>query len=659
MAMIAPSMSKVVAPGKDDSAKSEVNGAVRSVTYTVSRIGTSYLKPTDYSKLGQGDHTQIGINEWYIPRNVNYNDTIVHSSYPCVIAYNGYSDFLANQAKYKYLTASWTIHMFYRLQVDAENIAGLATGAGDDPWIVPILLSGGLAQDGGWVNMSLYQTYLTDQEFEDVQDGLHYANTYYGVDSANFSSYYHALASDGWFAEIQGTWDFSRRAAHKFMGLPATGDLRTEYDTASNASRTKNGQNIAWAWRAQWIADGDAGNPLDIYAAYDYSLYTGNGPVFIWLKLDPSSTADKLVLRFWSLSWGAEYLLGRYLEQVGIYKNWETSAEDWYLNGTFCPINGDIHEIKTSTYHMTAWKDPQAYNNPTWMLAPQHYDYTAEHLGDYWESQFDPYYWTYYADSYRPTIMCWAPGQVNYGNAVHYWATPRDWNLTADETLVVKLPTDTSWGIEPYWSGNYTVPGNAALEMQANGVSGELVLGHGYPASLYSPAYYNGATKTITIPGGSSWAPNPNPGYPSILETGSPLFYLDISPVSHYNLSIVEPGPYLAGQTYTLRVTPWDLSNNPVRCNQTVELPAVAGVTYGTTSHTFAWGEASWDTTVVFANPNTDYTLTSQDQYFYLDISDVFTIHVGNLIPEFPTLLIPVIGAVAMFVVFGKRKAKK
>jgi hypothetical protein len=121
----------------------------------------------------------------------------------------------------------------------------------------------------------------------------------------------------------------------------------------------------------------------------------------------------------------------------------------------------------------------------------------------------------------------------------------------------------------------------------------------------------------------------------------------------------VQAGPYYTGQAYILRVTPWTMTNTQAYCNQTVQLPAVSGVTYGTSSHTFAWNDTSWDTTVTFTTPNTDYTLTSRDAYFYLDITDTFTVHVGNAIPEFPTLLIPVIGAVAIFVVFGRRKTKK
>ncbi len=619
---------RTLTPEEDQTVDTEVGGTARNVVFEVSHIGESYLKPTDYSKLGRSDHSMPGVNQWYAARNAYYNDTIVHNSWPYVVAVNHYSSMLASQAKYRYLTSSWTTHMFFQLKVDAENISGLATGAQKDPWIVPIFHTGTDpdADDGGWVNMSLYQNYLTDQEFADIKAGTHYANTFYGVPAAEYASIWRYFPNDGYFSEIQGHWDFSRRAAHKFLGLPGTGSLITEYNAVGNVA-------IATSWENQWIADGDVGGPLDTYTAYDYSLLTGNGPVSIWVKLDAmNSTADKIALWFWSHTWGAEFLFERYLDVVGIERNFMQEREDWYLNGTFSPLNGDIHERMTTMYHMTAWSDKQSYNNPTWMLEPQHIDYTAERLTDIYISLFDPYYWTYYADSYRPTRMCYTPGVSAYGQRIHYWNTPMTWILTADQTLKIKLPSasQNGWGIEPYWSNNYSLPGLAVAEMLSNGVTGEFVLGHGYPSTLYSTTYYNPATKTITIPGGSTWPLNPNPAYPTIAESGSPLFYLDISPVSHYGMSIVEPGPYMTGQAYTLRVTPLNLTSMPVGCNQTVQLPAVAGVTYGASSHTFLWSESSWSTTVTFDGSYSNYTLTSQDAYFYLDIVDSLTVYVGG-----------------------------
>jgi len=298
-AMLAPLAKKgPAAPGDEMAAKIELGGA-RKVVYEIYDIGASYLKSTDYSKLGRHDHTKMGVNEWFGPRNTNYNDTIVKDVYPCVVSYDPYSANLKSGLP-KYDKARWTTHSFYTLKMVAENITGLATGDGSapaDPWMLPIMKGGPNPQNapGGWVNMSMYFTYLTSQEYNtDIRAGTHYANTHYGVSAADFSSTFpkNQYPNDGWFMEAQGHFDFNRAAAVKFLGLPGTGDLRTEF-------ATKGAQTIADAWEAEWIKDGDVGGPLDIYAAYDYHLYTGNGPVYIVVKLDTfNSTADKVAMWF-------------------------------------------------------------------------------------------------------------------------------------------------------------------------------------------------------------------------------------------------------------------------------------------------------------------------------------------------------------------------
>jgi hypothetical protein len=115
------------------------------------------------------------------------------------------------------------------------------------------------------------------------------------------------------------------------------------------------------------------------------------------------------------------------------------------------------------------------------------------------------------------------------------------------------------------------------------------------------------------------------------------------------------PSPIYAAQTYTLQVKPLNYTGAQAYCNQTVVLPAVAGVTYGASSHLFAWNETIWNTTVIFSAAGT-YDLESEDQYYYLDVTDLYQFIVSGVIPEFPTLLIPVIGAAAIFVVLRRRK---
>jgi len=634
-----------LAPENDRTCEVESGGAARSVTYTISNIGESYKKPTDYSMLGR--HDGPGLSQWWTTRDTNYNQTTVHNSYPYVVTYIP-GIFISGYPKPP--QTSWVTSSFYRLTVDAQNISGLATGANKDPWILPIM--GSKASDGGWVNMSLYFTYLSVQEFADIEAGVHYANTFYGLtgsDLANWTGQWQTLTNDGWFSELQGHFDFDRNAASKFLGL-SSGDSLVDQFNARGAN------SIASEWRQEWIDDGDVGGPLDIYAAYDYSLYTGNGPVSVHLKLDlENSTSDKLAVWFWSQTWGSECLMVRYLETVGIHKHWEPYMEDWYLNGTLGPTNGDIQSRQTSVFHLTAWRDtdPGSYLSPAWLLEPQHIDKTADYLGSNWVSQFDNYAWYYYGPYYKPTRICWNPGQEEYGSEVHYWQTPRTWDLASDETLVIKLPSDRQgWGIEPYHSSNHTIPGSAIGEMDSNAVNGEWVLGHGWPSTLYSRTYYDPATKTITIPGGSSWEPklNHDPAYRGLLtgevyEQGSPTFMLDISRVSHYSMAVVGSTQLIPGETYSLQITPLNLTMGQVACNQTVTLPAVAGVNYGENSHTFLWNESSWTTTIIFESEGS-YDLVSQDQYFYLDVTDIYSFAVVSgfvmkLVPGWNMVCVP------------------
>jgi len=74
--------------------------------------------------------------------------------------------------------------------------------------VVPIFHTGvdPDADDGGWVNMSLYQNYLTDQEVADIGNGLHYANSFYGVDAGTYWSTFHTLGSDGGGPRYKDRW---------------------------------------------------------------------------------------------------------------------------------------------------------------------------------------------------------------------------------------------------------------------------------------------------------------------------------------------------------------------------------------------------------------------------------------------------------------------
>jgi hypothetical protein len=569
----------------------------REVTYTMSHIGESYLKDSSLSAMGRHGDTP-GVSEWWPLRTVGYGDTVIHNAFPYTIGYNPNA---AANIYNKINHAGYIMVSFYRFEMNAQNLTSIATGPALDPKIIPLL--GNAADDGGNVQFNWYMTYLTSADVTSIQAGTHYANSYYGVTPAGVY-FAGAYVNDGWYFEHQGTMTLDRLGAHKFLALPATGDLRTEFATANVGGAL----NLSFA--AHYDSEGNPGAIYDTYANYDFST----DPVRYFLKADPTSTADSLTVRLWGYSWGIDALMLRYMEVTGLMNNINVWPEDWYLNGTLTSTYANIQSRMVTFDHITQWKDYSVYTG-AWMIEPVQSDWTySEGL---WMSRYNDY--DAYALNYRPGKEMWAPGSNFYGEddiyttaqstqGVAYWVTPRAWDLADGETIVVKL-ADAFWAIEPYKG--------VALEDFAKGVGGvlktaelmqhdywgEMVLGHGPDASLYSSTYYDPATKTITYAGPMTFADDNNGMHAALEQTGSPLIVLSVSEVSHYTMRIVEAGPYVSGVPYTLEVVAKNYTGVTVAdWNGTVNLALpMGGATLGATSHKYLVSEAGvWTTSITF-----------------------------------------------------------
>ncbi|HEX9907407.1 MAG TPA: hypothetical protein VGB78_02935, partial [Thermoplasmata archaeon] len=524
----------------------------REVTYTMSHIGESYLKDSSESAMGRhGD--MPGVSEWWPLRTVGYGDTVIHNSFPYAIGYN------PNAAANSYVRinhAGYIMVSFYRFEMNAQNVTSIATGIDLDPKIIPILNGGANPDgiDGGTVQFNWYMTYLTSADVTAIKAGTHYANTYYSVDPADVY-FAGAYSNDGWFFEHQGTITVDRAGADKFFGLPATGDLRDEF-TAANADGS-----LETAFAAHYDSEGNPGAIYDTYANYDFST----DPVVYILSLDPISSADSLTVRLWGYSWGMDALMLRYMDVTGLMSNWNVWPEDWYLNGTITSTQADIQSRMVTFDHMTQWKDYSVFTG-AWMMEPVHSDWTWSE--DLWVSRYNDY--DAYALTYRPGKEMWAPGSNFYGEddiyttgpttqGVAYWVTPKAWDLVAGETLVFKL-ADAFWAIEPYkgvaledFAKNVGGVQKIA-ELMQHDYWGEMVLGHGPDASLYSSTYYDSDTKTITYAGPMTFADDNNGMHAALEQTGSPLTVMAVSEVSNYTMRIVEAAPYYTGVAYTLEV---------------------------------------------------------------------------------------------------------
>jgi hypothetical protein len=490
----------------------EVESGGRETTYTIDHMFELYLKSHEPADLGRWNGT-MGLNDWWVNREVLYQEYQARSTFPFVLIFNPYSTQTTPDIDQGNSISTW-----YRQTIDAKNLTEIAAGPDLDPIFTPVL--GPTDAAGAWMNISWYSTYLENWELSAIRNGTHYANTYYGVPAATPRP----VSDDGYYNELQGILTFNRAAASKILGLSGTGDLRTQFSANDTA--------ITAAWFNDWVVEGGTGGAFDIFTAYDFHLNIQ----WLELSLDPSSTADSLVLRFWSISWGNEILLTRYMEAANVTRYWQGWPDDWYLNITIGPHRGSAHSRAVIGHHMYATKDTSSNING-WALEARHID----RLGSY---GMPPIRWTPFND-YDPdrtdvTHISWAPFTVNYGKPVSYANAPLHWNLTSGEKFVVRLPTSTSLpGYFPQASTSDVLGPSKLAEMAGNVTWGEMVAGNGYPNSGATNLknFYDKATKTYTLVGPLNFAPNWNTAFPGLLKTGAPMFVMNV--VQSFTLNLV------------------------------------------------------------------------------------------------------------------------
>ncbi len=681
IAIIVPmAVPNVPAPQGNEEDNKEAAPAIGSnpeTTWTLSNMFESDLKSTsyvgDYTTLGHHT-TTMGWNQWWSERPLHaYDDTMLRAGYPYVVMYSYYSANLPSNGPQKLTDPrmAFGTFSFYRQYIEAHNNTAVATGANLDPNFIPILNPTGLALNGGWVNWTWYLTYLRAQECLDIKNGLHYANTYYSVPAGDIT-FGGTNYNDGWWVELHGRMDFNRASAIKFLNLAGSANLCNDFNT-SNA-----GNALGVAWASHWTVDGGSTGKFNIYNTYDFML--NSGQVLVYLSLDVgASSANKLVVRIWGIAWGYEILMERFLEVANIAKYQTAYAEDFYLNGTASPTNGDIHVRQTCVYKLLAWKDTGTWA-PAWNIPTSHTDACrndASSPAASWGSRYAPAlpaqrYQATNIPAYHPNKMEWGPGTVNYGTRVMYWQAFQGFNLTNNQKIVVKLGNVASMGYEPFKSTSdvYIQDATKIAEMASHQVWGELVLGHGYPLNgpfrLNQTAFYNHATKTLTLVGplNINTVPNANPTFGALNETGCPDFMFGVSKVSTYDVEITDgPPPYNAGQTYNLRVTARNFSGIAIS-NGTVNLACNnPGTTFagGITSHTFQPAENGvWTTTVVFGSVKANTYINASSSIFPLDVNGAGgSWQVDTVIPEFSIMLMPVfMAAITLAVIAGRRRER-
>jgi len=609
----------------------EIYAGEREVSYELSNFFESYKKnPSDAT---QGNRTlTLGLNTWWTVRNTKYGEFVIRNTYPFVTSYGVYSAITTPN-----IDGGFAMQTLARMKINARNITTMGTSVANDPIFIPILTPA--APGGGTVTVQWRSDFLTGPnnivgtDLYKLKMGTYFANSYYGAPKLT-------LTDDGYWNALYGHMTFDRPSAKRFLGLPGTGNLITEWN---NAEATYGARGDLWM--SDWLNETGGAGIYDIEAAYDYS----NDIRQLVMILDPASTADSLVVRLWSISWGNDMMLMRYFDVSGINTYLQSYFEDMYLNITIGPTMAQLETSYATQFAMYAWND-QTTGKASWMLEATHIDYAGTtYAPPAWQSRYDPYD----PDVTTTTRLSLLPGTTMYGQRVSYYTTPVLWNLVSGEELTIKLPTRQVVGYQGYVGASNSLNAAKVIELNSHSYWGEMMLGDCTPSMN---SYYDPASKEITIVGPTSFVRNPNPDTPEINESGVPQFLFDVSRVSSYDVKVLPVGgPYQTGVPYAVNVTAKDINGTAVAWDGTISLTSSDGLAvFGQTSHTFA-NNAYWETTVTFGtiSPNTYVNWT--DTWFPVDLGGVKGPMTVTGIPEFGLFVIPVVGAVVMFAVIRRR----
>ncbi|MEM4265440.1 MAG: hypothetical protein QW505_06660, partial [Thermoplasmata archaeon] len=559
VAMVLPGM--VAGPmNKVPAAVSAANNGEREVYYNFSNFFHMTFQDWNWNRSGGNNFETAGIHQsdtgekyiermptWYTARQSGYGEYIYRggpseprsSWYPHIFYYNPYSTQTTPD-----VSVGWLMYAPMRAEIWARNITDCKTTT--DAIIVPDL--DGVYTNGGWINASYYLTYLSANELAQLKSNqytTHYAAWLFGM-----SGKLTGMNDDGYWAVLKGKIQYSRQAAMSYLGWDGTGTVGAWFDA--------NVVDIITFWQDDWAADGAQGGAYDTYTAYDFPVDIR----LVTMKRDAlNCTSNTLTINVFTISWGLDAQIIRYLEAMNIMK--PGLGQGWYedcsIKAKIGPNMCNVSLSGTVNYILSSWEDDSDdVWSGGWKIETQHMDWcgnTAQHTtynSPY--NRYDPDQTNWRTESRSPwTTHFDAPILATDG--VSYWIAPRQHNLTTYDRIQIQLPTDDVLGIRP---------GRAASETQANYLSnlaankywGRMVLGKGSWPYADISAGYNPTTKRLCILGPKNWVNETQTGHPELLLHGVPSFQFDVSPVSYYTVSVT--GPHTTTLQDTITVTAYN-----------------------------------------------------------------------------------------------------
>ena len=595
--------------GNDQTAKISWNPVgKREAIYKVDHLFENYMKAANFTKaahgniqriqeryLGHHSMTVMGNNDWLNTstaasyRQTLYSEMTLRNNYPYIFYWNP----VPSGKLLPTLPLGLATWAPFRITAVVKNDTAFRTGMTDklgdgklwtpamnasaDGRNVPFVpywnksLNGlpfnSRLQRGGYINVSLYGTYMTYNEVNALRNNLHYGNWFYGMPTTTTPL---ASTNDGYYFELHGTYQFSRNALITFLNWSGTGDARTWWNASKGVAQVSGIQKEwrDWLWEnySQTPAKGGGGgsgqpywsnNSLqngNIYTDYEFDM-VGSAGLYVSMRMDPQSTngttRNSLALRVYMMGWGPDAALIRMLEQAnitgsigksgsigtpGFYNNqfsnrggFANYGEDVYVNCSIRERMANSTWREVVTYTMIGWEDEA---NDVWTggyMIPlgAHADYIPNIVGtsDTYPSPMNKYQLggagpndLYTLDQTRS--YNWnGPGAVLFNtNASVCLVAPLVRNLTKYEAIIVDLNILSSpWlsnvkdkyggqtmAMGPYASASMTINAAKTAEFNMNLYWGTVKLGKvSYPTAA-ALAGYNAATKILNLSGGTT-----------------------------------------------------------------------------------------------------------------------------------------------------------
>ncbi len=499
-----------------------------------------------------------------------------------------------------------------RLDITGRNMSEINMDA--RPLFLPLLGS----ERGGNASIDWYMQYLT---------------------TADASRYSVAIQNsmDGWINVLNGTVTLDAEAAKSVMNLTDV-DLEDFPGWWANNSASFNVSYRNWLMY-------EGNDRLDIYPAYEWPL------TIMYLSIEAEEVGETIVLTYDIVTWGQEILMARWL--CDALMPTEYFYEDFRMTASISAGSADLDISTAVEYAATAWETTlvpvgEMYGQPCWVWTGQLLDYVPSRIGHEF-SNYDPY------DGL--TMITRSPASSLWGMYVPYDYTPAAWNLSEAETLSFEWPSgDQLFYVHDPW-----------FPTDPTEVLGPMSVRYSEPLKLDEPAKIsnNQAAKTISFTG------------PFDLWTWSH------DQVRHENL---------ASEWERLGVLPYGMPWIEFQIDSGLNTPPTALFDYipefgdvttpyafnaenswdledGVSSIEFRWDwegdgtyDTGWSTSAIaghtFSTAGTyDVTLQVRDSQGATD-TKVIQIEVVEIIPEFPTLLMPILAVALLVMLFRSRRRR-